>query len=243
MMQSSYLRPLPNRLGTDVQLWWIDLDAYANTVAIDQSPSHDTAQPSRMARGQDARRLLAIRHALSSILGGLLGCSPEDLVFERDALGKLRLIGEKRAQFNFSHSGHQGVVGVSRSHAVGVDIELVREVPDVDVIARSQFTAREQEEWRRAPDAQRHREFLTCWTRKEACVKALGVGFLIQPAAVEVGCLPFQGEVCIPLGRGRCVVEVASLPLWGDAVAAAALATPEAAADARSFVAREIPPG
>lgn len=241
-MQSTYLRLLPNSLGPDVQLWWIDLDAYVNTVAMDQSPASDRAEAARIVRVQDARRFLAIRHALRSIVGRVLARTPEDLIFQPDAFGKLRLMGENRLQLNLSHSGHQGVIGVTQSHAIGVDIELVREVPDADVIARSQFTAREQREWRNSPTAQRDREFLTCWTRKEACVKSLGVGFLLQPALVEVGCLPFHAEVCIPLGRGRSVVEVASLPLWGDAVAAAALATPEATADARSFFTREILP-
>lgn len=241
-MQSSYLKRLPNGFATDVQLWWVDLDTYANTVSMDQLPACDRTRAARIVSEQDALRLLASRHALRCILGNVLECSPEDLVFEPDAFGKPRLMNKTQLQFNLSHCGHQGLIGVTPSLPIGVDIEIVREVPDADVIARSEFTSREQEEWRRAPDAHRKLKFLTCWTRKEACVKALGVGFLVQAAAVDVGCIPSHGEVCIALGSGRTVVEVASLPLLGDAVAAAALATSEAAANARSFFAEQIRP-
>ena len=54
--------------------------------------------------------------------------------------------------------------------------------------------------------------FLTCWTRKEACLKALGVGLTVEPKAVHVGIRPLRSQARIP-EVGACEsVEVASPP-------------------------------
>ena len=57
---------------------------------------------------------------------------------------------------------------------VGVDLEVVREVPEADGIAASTFTAEERAAWAAAGGGAAG--FLRVWTRKEALLKALGVG-------------------------------------------------------------------
>jgi len=55
-----------------------------------------------------------------------------------------------------------------------VDIELLRPVPDVESLARLVFSDVERRELELAPDPVS--AFLNGWTRKEAYVKALGLG-------------------------------------------------------------------
>ena len=95
--------------------------------------------------------------------------------------GKPRLVNVDWLQFNLSHSGHRCLIGIATAFAIGVDIEVVRGVPDADALARLHFTPQEQADWAQVAKPGRDRAFLTCWTRKEACVKALGIAFLGPP--------------------------------------------------------------
>jgi len=238
-VQSSFLRPVSHGFRSDVQVWWVDLDAYAKAVAMDRLPAKDHVRAARMVAGRDEPRYLASRHALRYVLGTVLERPPEDLVLEPDLFGKPQLKDEDRLHFNLSHSGHECLIGVTRSLAIGVDIEILRRVPDADALARSHFTPREQGEWVRVTGPLRDRAFLTCWTRKEACVKALGVGFLARPAIIEVGCAEAERMVGIPPGTTRFEVQVVSLRQPTGSVAAVAVTLPEATVHARDFFRNE----
>jgi len=63
-------------------------------------------------------------------------------------------------------------------------------VPDAAVLAAEYFTQREQEALAALPAHERDKAFLTCWTRKEACLKAIGVGLLVSSQSFEVGIEP-----------------------------------------------------
>lgn len=236
VMSGRYLERVPHALPADVELWWVDLDAYAEVVALDGLSAHEYARGARMAFGRDARRYLAGRHALRQVLANELGRSPEGLVIEPDEFGKPHLLPAGPLHFNLSHSAHEGLIGVSRDNPIGVDIEIVHQVVDADALAGAHFTDDERADWSRAGEPLRDRTFLVCWTRKEACVKALGVGLSAQAASIDAGCAPDKRVVAIPLGGRRCEVTLCSLHLPGESVAAVALATPEAVRIARRFL-------
>lgn len=236
-MNGPGLEPVPHGLSPDAQLWRVDLDAYARAVALDGLSREEEARAARMVPGQDGRRYRAARHALRRVIAGIVNAPPESLIIEPDDLGKPRL-HESGLQFNLSHSAGEVLIGVSPDRAIGVDIEVVHEVLDAEALARVHFTSAERTEWARAAAAARDRTLLTCWTRKEACVKALGVGLSAPPEAVEVGCAPDARVVAIRLGTESCEVAVESLRLPGESVAAVALATPEAVRRAREFFRR-----
>lgn len=231
-MNGPGLEPVPHGLSPDVRLWRVHLDAYAQAVALDGLSPEEEARAARLKHGQDGRRWRAARHALRRIVAEIVNAPPESLVIEPDDLGKPRLHGGG-LQFNLSHSAGEALIGVSRDRAIGVDIEVVHEVLDAEALARSHFTNAERAEWSRAAAAARDRTFLTCWTRKEACVKALGVGLSARPEAVEVGSAADARVVAIRLGTESCEVALESLRLTGASVAAVALATPEAVRLAR----------
>jgi 4'-phosphopantetheinyl transferase len=58
---------------------------------------------------------------------------------------------------------------------VGVDVEKIRPL-DAEVVAERFFSVPEREALREVPPPCRLDAFFTCWTRKEAYVKALGAG-------------------------------------------------------------------
>ncbi len=68
------------------------------------------------------------------------------------------------------------MIAVTRGCEIGVDVEWLRPVEHVRQIAVRSFHAHEQAAIRAAADAELSDVFLRCWTRKEAVLKAIGVG-------------------------------------------------------------------
>jgi 4'-phosphopantetheinyl transferase len=121
---------------------------------------------------------------------------------------------------------------------VGVDVEMVREITDADRFTRAFFTDNERCEWTGVVGRRSDTAFLTCWTRKEACLKALGIGLLVHAEEIDAGCADEVREVSIRLGQHRCSATVYSVPIECNVLAAVALATPEDALLARQFFQR-----
>jgi hypothetical protein len=63
-----------------------------------------------------------------------------------------------------------------RNAPLGVDLELVRDVPDLHAIAERHFAPNEMKEFLRLAPERRREAFYVTWTRKEALVKGLGLG-------------------------------------------------------------------
>lgn len=72
------------------------------------------------------------------------------------------------------------------------------------------------------PAAQRERGFLRLWTRKEACLKAVGVGLGLAPSSFAVGLESAVTTVGLEWPEGRARVELRDLDAGPDAVAALA---------------------
>jgi 4'-phosphopantetheinyl transferase len=92
--------------------------------------------------------------------------------------------------FNLSHSNEYAVIAVSRTGPLGVDIERVRLMPDLEEIAARFFSSAEQAAILRLPAAQRLPAFYRCWTSKEAFIKALGAGLQFPLRCFDVSVAP-----------------------------------------------------
>jgi len=116
--------------------------------------------------------------ALRIALGIYLDRPPGSLAFALGPGGKPELMGPagRGVHFSLSHSGGRCVIGVSTEGPVGVDVEEVREVPELAGIVRSRFAPDEAAEILALSGEQRLRAFYRCWTRKEAYLKATGAG-------------------------------------------------------------------
>ncbi len=231
-------RPLPHPLPGNLRVWWIELDAWASAMRAEEVPEPERALAKRMSRSEDEVRFLAGRDALRRLLAATLDLPPHTLRIEPDAYGKLRLV-DGALRFSLSRSGPFGLVGLCRDREVGVDVEVLRSVPERETLAREQFAAAEREAWHGVAPAERDLAFLRCWTRKEAVAKALGTGLRLPPARIDAGCDPGIRTVSIgPEGR-TCGSTVCSLdlPPGTAAVAAVAVTTPESAERAREELA------
>ena len=79
-------------------------------------------------------------------------------------------------EFNLSHSNDMVLYAFSFGRRVGVDIEYMRPIKDMDTLIESNFSSNEKDEFAALPIDKRQAAFYHCWTQKEAFVKALGEG-------------------------------------------------------------------
>jgi phosphopantetheinyl transferase len=132
-------------------------------------------------RGQRLRttelqqRYFAAHTALRQILGWRLNCLPDRLIFHDNAHGKPHLAHHSFA-FNLSHSDSYALIAMAEHGTVGVDLERRDPLRELDLMADQVFAARELTLFRALPLRQRQHAFFIAWTRKEAALKALGLG-------------------------------------------------------------------
>jgi len=126
-------------------------------------------------------RFVFSRGLLRNILATYVGARPEYLTFSTNEFGKPFLdepFASSGVYFNVSHSKDLVVIAVAFDRQIGVDVEFVRAISDVDAIARRCFTDFERELLNGELDLKTS-NFFRCWTRKEAFVKAIGKGLSV----------------------------------------------------------------
>lgn len=134
-----------------------------------------------------ARRRIVARVALRVALADALSRPPQELEIEAGAHGKPALAdNDPGVHFNLARSGDCCLIAISAVGPVGVDVEQVRPVPDLERIAESRFTPAETRAIAATAHSQRLGAFLNCWTRKEAYLKAIGCGLAGGLDSVEV---------------------------------------------------------
>lgn len=162
-----------------VDVWRVTLGAeLAAEGALSLSPD-EAARAARFVFERDRERFVAARGWLRKVLAGYLGVAPATVAFAYGAHGKPELsgaFGQSGLFFNLSHSGDTAVLAVAREVRVGIDVEEIKSAMDMELVARSHFSAWEVAEWSALSAAERLPAFFRCWVRKEAYLKALGVG-------------------------------------------------------------------
>ncbi len=190
----------PVARADEVHLWRIALDpAPAALVRLGASLSEEErVRAAAFRRPGDGARFIAAHGSMRAILARYLGVEPQTVRFRVGAHGKPALADVPLPavdgscadlRFNLAHAGGIALVAVACGREVGVDLEPVRPMRDADAIAERWFAREERDALARCPPADATRAFFACWTRKEAFVKALGVGLALplDTFAVTVG--------------------------------------------------------
>lgn len=168
----------------------------------------ERARHARFLREEDASLFALCRGMLRLVLARRLGASPRALSFEKGPFGKPRLADARHAalRFNVTHSGGVALVALAVEREVGVDIEAVRPIEDLEDLARSTFSELEWQAIAAAPD--KTAVFFAIWARKEAVVKALGLGlslpldvFDVEPRPAAPGALLASRDAALSASR------------------------------------------
>jgi 4'-phosphopantetheinyl transferase len=134
----------------------------------------DADERERLHRRSDPvlRRRYAVAHgAARCIVARYTAVPAEDVRWRRGRYGKPELCGDRPVRVSLTHAGDLALLAViAAARDVGVDVELPRRTETTVRLAERYFPAAEAELVRTggAP------EFARLWTRKEACVKAMG---------------------------------------------------------------------
>lgn len=166
---------MSNLLAGQIQLHLLSLD----TLPVEDAllTLEERLRADRLLDVHKQRRFRAAHTALHQILTPIwrnLTGSHGPLPLQREVHGKPTLPG--RLRFNLSHSGAQGLLGVALDTEIGVDLEEIRPDLDTGVIAAHFFRPEEQSALARLPAWEQHDAFYRIWVRKEALLKASGVG-------------------------------------------------------------------
>lgn len=177
----------------------------------------------RFHHDRDRIRFLTGRCVLREQLSQFTGRPAAALQFADGPFGKPYLVDAPDCHFNLSHSAHRALLAIGGDAPLGVDIELIHVVDKLPALARAHFTADEIGPLMALPVDERDAAFLCLWTRKEACLKAIGTGLNIEPASFSVGLEPDVRRLRVEGPRGGAGVELRNIDVGADAVAALAV--------------------
>jgi 4'-phosphopantetheinyl transferase len=174
------------------------------------------------------RDLFVVRRGvLRLLLSSHLDCKPHQVNIGISDHGKPNLKesnSENSLQFSISHSGGYAVFAFGKYSRIGVDIEEIRVIHEIDEIVSQYFTPREKAEMLACPIDCRLEKFYRFWTRKEAVLKAQGIGLLGKLDSADVAMGEHSGTLKVLIKDGAVaeeysVTDIEGLPSFAAAVA------------------------
>jgi 4'-phosphopantetheinyl transferase len=171
-----------DELGADdAHVWRASLNQPADVIAkLAPLLSQDEYQRAmKYYRPLDRDRFIVGRGILRKIISAYLALAPGQLRFTYNEYGKPAVSddqNDRALNFNLSHSAELVLYAVTRGRDVGIDIEYVREDFATLEIAEHFFSKDEVAALKSLPAGQRTIGFFNCWSRKEAFIKAKGMG-------------------------------------------------------------------
>lgn len=187
-------------------VWLVPVPACAACVEADRDTlaEDERQRAGRFVRDVDRGVFITARATLRRLLGAYLDCRPAELAFGANAFGKpvVREPAGAPIGFNISHSGGFAAFAFGVDVDVGIDIE---DLPRADrfssALTESIFDAEERRYLERGHADGGRQAMLLAWTRKEALLKAAGVGlsFPLHRAKVPLGPLASRQEFECPI--------------------------------------------
>jgi 4'-phosphopantetheinyl transferase len=205
-------RPVPPLEEGAVHVYQVSLDPSEVPLSrLEPILAPDEREWARRLRfDRDRARYIVGRLWLRWLLSVHVDARPAEMRFRSGEHGKPALApphDDGGLHFSASYSGDIALFALARNIEVGVDVERVRADVDVEQIAASFFARDEREALNRLAPGARVRAFFTCWTRKEAYVKALGTGLSLPLDSFDVapgldgGAVSEQWSIMGPAGE------------------------------------------
>jgi 4'-phosphopantetheinyl transferase len=198
------VNPWRNMSGTpelargDCQIWHAWLDEEDPASMRDFLSPDEVLRAGRLHSPLNANRFCIARGILRTLLGNYLAVSPAQVKFTYGPHGKPALADGSPGSisFNATHSNGLAVFAVANGKEIGVDVEKIRPIKEMEGCSSIFLSPEEYTEFKALPANEKLERFITLWISKEAILKSSGVGFsnhdqgifttfIEQPASVE----------------------------------------------------------
>lgn len=170
-----------NIANSEIHIYTINTSEWKyNLQKLEESLSQDEKERvSNYKFIKDRERSILTFYIRRKILSEYTSRSPEELSFKKNYSGKpyLDLPEYEHIKFNYSHSGDFIIYAITKDSEIGVDIEFVKEIPDMNALVENYFSSEEINVFKSMNNRNDQINFFyKVWTRKEALVKSLGTG-------------------------------------------------------------------
>lgn len=215
----------------EVHLWCVNLSLLGNRNLQQLSgylSKEEFLRTERYYFDKDKRLFVFRSGLLRRFLGSYLHVSPSKVQIGYNGNGKPFLNdhhGEDTIQFSLSHSKGVVLYGFSRKGRIGVDVELIQPMTDMDDVVEGFFSKNEKIEYKGLSIEHRMEGFYNCWTRKEAFLKALGDGLSRGLDTFDVSLTPGEPAVLKRVGWAPTEVQrwmlqsITTIPGYAAAIA------------------------
>jgi 4'-phosphopantetheinyl transferase len=173
-----------------IHIWLIDTNNYLSSDFAAYLDDQEIKRAQRFKFTKDRNCFIGSHAALRILLGKYCNGDPCTITYEYTANNKPILIENNPIKFNLSHSHDQAIIAITKSHPIGIDIEYMQTKEILSELAKRFFSNQEYAEYQNLPAAQKTLGFYNCWTRKEAFVKALGIGITCPLKSFSVNLAP-----------------------------------------------------
>lgn len=162
----------------EVHVWQVDLtswDKQADSL-LKLLNQEERKRAVRFKFSAPRNQFVISRALLRLALASYLRIAAHDIHFRTGVNGKPELAESRDLHFNLSHTDGVTVFAMGRHRQVGVDVERIRDNTNVMELAERFFSTKEVQWLRSQATSEIASSFFSCWTAKEAYIKAQGEG-------------------------------------------------------------------
>jgi 4'-phosphopantetheinyl transferase len=190
---------LPDLESWGVRARVLDVDACDGVADLALLSEAERLRAERFRAPRDRSSYVAGRAALRRELADELGIAAHRVPITPGRHGRPELPGELAGalDFNVSHSATAVAVAVARGRRIGIDVESVYIERDIELLIQEVMGATERDHLARLSGTDHLMAFYECWTRKEAIVKAMGVGLGYPVRELDFPAVPANGRVTV----------------------------------------------
>lgn len=184
----------PDLIPNEIHIWAADLRLSAEQLSLyrETLSTEELTRADRFKFEIHRNRFIAAKGILRDLLSNYLNIPAKGIQFILGAHGKPYLAKEISPHlfFNSSDSHDLALYAFTLNNEVGIDVEFMRDNIDPIAIAERFFSPHEKQKLAQLPQEQKKLGFFNCWTRKEAVIKALGLGLSFHLDKFDVSLTP-----------------------------------------------------
>lgn len=182
----------------DLHIWRYDLNErdYLKEMQNPVLSMHEKRRCEEFLHEADRLRYVCIHRFVRQVLSAYLNTSASEIEINYAKFGKPFINGNE-LYFSYTYRSNMALLAISRQSEIGIDIEKMRQLQDVNTFCEFSFSIEEREILDGCTEEAFQETLFTFWTFKEAVIKALGVG--LNADLTQINLSPYFVDKTKPL--------------------------------------------